>query len=385
MKKVILLSMILLLIPLCINSNSTPIVNNSGSSSEDSLTFTVLNLLPSGNPADKLDSAYFTVFKSNSNDIIFRDSSSGVTMTGVDSFVIGGDVVYYFHRAVSDIDGAGVVGAYSYNFLSVYDDSSMRTPTIGQFQLVGWELDDIGDSSGLAASSAVKSLDSLHLMIDSLMAVLDTLQNQDNWISTLISGINGGGGEFSYQFTVIDSGASQVIPGVNLTLRNLDQSAVIAVGSTDDLGTASFNLNSASYVSIASSPGYIFESYDTVVVAGAGTDTVYGYQFDPGTPSNPNLCRVYGYVYDIEGNPESDATIAAWLPSGVSRAGTIVVSPFRKETGTNPSGSFYIDLIPSSLLTPADSKYEIAITLSDGTVLRERVEVPDLTSWMLTW
>jgi len=306
-------------------------------------------------------------------------------MAGVDSFVIGGDVVYYFHRAVTDIDGAGAVGTYSYNLLSVYDDSSMRTPTLGQFQIVGWELDDIGDSTGLAASSAVKSLDSLHLLIDSLMAVLDTLQNQDDWISALISGISGGGGGYSYQLVVIDSTISQVIPGVSLTLRNLNQTALIATGTTNILGAASFNLNSASYVAIASSPGYIFENFDTVIVAGTGVDTVYGYQFDPGMPVDPELCRVYGYLYDIAGNPESDATVTASLPSGVSRFGSTIVSPFQRETKTDDSGYFYIDLIPSIDLTPPTNKYEISITLSNGTVLRERLLIPDISSWMLTW
>ncbi len=385
MKKIVLILTMLLLIPFCLKSFGTPVVNNSGSSSEDTLTFNILNLLPSGNPAEKLDSAYFTVFKSNTNDIIFRDSSTGVSMTGVDSFVIGGDVVYYFHRAVADIDGAGAFGTYSYNFLSMYDDSSMRTPTLGQFQIVGWELDDIGDSAGLAASNSLKSLDSLHLLIDSIMAILDTLQNQDDWISNEISGLSGGGGGYSYQLVVVDSGVSQVIPGVSLTIRNLDQSALIAIGTSNTLGVASFNLNAASYVAIASSPGYIFENFDTLDIAGASVDSVYGYQFDPGTPADPDLCRVYGYLYDIEGNPEDEATVAGSLPSGVSRFGSTIVSPFRKETDTDVSGYFYIDLIPSVNLTPADSKYEITITLSDGTVLRERLLVPDLSSWMLTW
>ncbi|MCP4634783.1 MAG: hypothetical protein GY855_17785 [candidate division Zixibacteria bacterium] len=224
MKKIILVSVLLMLIPFCLRSNSVPIVNNSGSSSEDTLTFSILNLLPSGNPAEKLDSAYFAVLKSNTNDIIFRDSSSGVGMVGVDSFVIGGDVVYYFHRAVSDIDGAGAVGTYSYNFLSVYDDSSMRTSTLGQFQIVGWELDDVGDSSGLAASNARKSLDSLHLMIDSLMAVLDTLQNHDNWVAKEVSLYDP-----SIDSVIVDGTEFAVLSGV-ITSTNLSGSALNVLG-----------------------------------------------------------------------------------------------------------------------------------------------------------
>ena len=104
MKKIILVSACLLLIPFCLRSNSVPILNNSGSSSEDTLTFTILNLWPNGNPANKLDSAYYTVFKNNANDIIFRDSSTGVSMPGVDSFVIGGDVVESDDRCISRRD-----------------------------------------------------------------------------------------------------------------------------------------------------------------------------------------------------------------------------------------------------------------------------------------
>jgi len=101
------------------------------------------------------------------------------------------------------------------------------------------------------------------------------------YLDAEISGLSGGG------LVVVDSGTGQTIPGVSLTLRNLDQSALIAVGTTNILGTAAFNLNAESYIAIASSPGYIFENFDTVIVAGAGIDTVFGCRFDAGTPADP--------------------------------------------------------------------------------------------------
>ena len=402
-KKLISFLGILILIPFCFRLYAVPIVNNSGHSGEDTLTFNILNFLPSGNPANKLDSAYFTVFKSHTNDVVFRDSSTGVTMPGVDSFVIGGDVVYYFHRSVSDIDGSGADGVYSYNFMAIYDDSSMRTPTNGQFQITGWELDDFGDSAGLAALRSTIALDSLHLIIDSLMAALDTLQNQDDWVSSFVAATDqvtptdttssgnslfacsGGEGGYSVQLVVFDSSTSQVVPGAGMAVRNVNQTALIAVGSTDMQGEASFNLAADSFVVIVSSPGFIFDNFDTLVVSGSGIDTVFGYQFNPGTPADPTLCRVYGYIFDIEGNPESDAKIAGSLPAGARRLGTTIVSPFKVETQTDVDGYFYLDLIPSANLTPPESKYEITITLDDGTVLRERITVPDLSSWQLTW
>ena len=94
---------------------------------------------------------------------------------------------------------------------------------------------------------------------------------------------------------------------------------------------------------------------------------------------------MYGYLYDIEGNPESDARVVSWLPAGVMRLGLTIVSPFQVSTETDENGYFYMDLIPNADLSPATCKYEITITLSDGTVLRERVIVPDAATWQLTW
>jgi len=578
MRRMFFIIFAFILVKACCTVHTVPIVNNNGATGEDSLTFNILNLLPSGNPADKLDSSYLTVYKSHTNDVVFRDSAVGAAMTGVDSFIIGGDAVYYFHRAVSDIDGSGGHGVYSYSFTAVHSDSGMRTQTIGQFQVTGWELDDIGDSSGLAAINSDNALDSLHLIIDSLTAALDTLQNQDDWVSsfdsrtdvvvtsdttstgrglvtysggsdstmllkrlaiiganstsaslyvenssdnspavffdadgsgaattglridgnagcgmyitgnamdialegsgavhgavdsvryvsieaadtianrvledsasyhgdasgltagdiwtynertilggwidsnkteqggdstllarsvwntpqdnhslpgtfgkyldTEISGIGSGSGLYAYTLMVIDSGIGQIVPGVSLSVRNIEQSGLIATGRTDAAGIVNFNLDADSFIVIPFSPGYIFESYDTLLVSGTGIDSVFGYRFDPGEPSDPDLCRVYGFVYDIEGNPESDAVVTAWLPAGVTRAGTGIISPLQIETTTDESGYFYLDLIPGPQLLPDTAEYEISITLSNGTILRERVVVPDQGSWILAW
>lgn len=205
------------------------------------------------------------------------------------------------------------------------------------------------------------------------------------YLDTEISGVSSGSGLYSYDIVVIDSTNEQIIPGVNITVRNINQTALIAVGTTDNQGSIGFNLDADSFLVISFSPGYIFDSFDTLIVSGPGVDTILGYRFDPGDPPNPDLCRLYGHLYDVSGNPEVGATITAWLPSGVSRADDAIVSPFRVETNSDSTGYFYIDLIPSTDLSPDTAAYEITVTRSDGTILRERVLVPDQSNWLLTW
>ena len=200
-----------------------------------------------------------------------------------------------------------------------------------------------------------------------------------------ISAIGSGGGIYARRFITFDSAIGQVIPGANLVLRNIEQTALVAAGNCNTVGEKWFNLDPGSYLAAALSAGYIFDSPDTVNVDGPGTDTLYGYQFDPGTADLPGLCRVYGFLYDLAGNPEYEASVTARITAGVSRSGSGIVSPFEIETMTDTTGYFYFDLIPNSLLIPDTTRYEITITLGDGTVLRERVTVPDQPDWLLTW
>jgi len=194
-----------------------------------------------------------------------------------------------------------------------------------------------------------------------------------------------GDGAYAFDLAVIDSSADQVIPGVNVAVRNLSQTALLALSKSDVDGHAAFNLDAGDFLAVGFSPGYIFESFDTITVPGDGIDTLYGYRFDPGEPSMPSFCRLYGFIYNIGGGPEEGVNISAWLPAGVSRAGVGMISPFKVETTSDEDGYFYIDLIPNCRLTPDTSQYEITVSRSDGTIFRERVTVPDQPNWLMTW
>ena len=170
-----------------------------------------------------------------------------------------------------------------------------------------------------------------------------------------------------------------------MAIRNLDQSGLIAVGQTDSYGTVTFNLDIAEYTVIATATGYLFQPFDTIAVTGPGADTLPGCQFDPGASGSPSLCRVYGHLYDLSGSAEEGAVVSVSLPSGVARSGARVVSPFAVTTTTDGAGYFALDLFPSDSLTPSGAKYEFSITRNDGTILRQRVQVPAETSWRLDW
>jgi len=541
-------------------------VNNSTVSvtAEDSVSFTFYNLDSLGQNIGGLDSTYILV-RDGAGDSVFSEVVAGVTGR-VKRNVTASDTAYSWSALVADIDGAGNPGVYTVSIIARSDATGgwLKTPFRDNFQLVGWELDNMGDSCGLAAVKAAETVDSLNKVLDSLYAVLDTLQagfasqalhdvnmarisgddqaassleamldgtgggtltlsklkvisidtgviiralgdapgifieggangsavefyagstagdgfkiTADNghgmivtgegdgkfdinadihgsidtllnppestsvfhndkeilasliadsvladslsyrgsggagdstsiarwvwntpqtnhtlsgtfgkYLDSEISGLGGGSGMYAYSLVTYDSSSEQVIPGVSLAVRNINQSALVATGRTDMNGLASFNLDADSFLVIAGAAGYIFESFDTLVIIGAGTDTVYGYRFDPGEPSAPELCRVYGYLYDLEGDPVEQATVSAYLPQGVTRSGGRVISPFTVSVPTDSVGYFYLDLIPTDSLIPDNTSYELTIHNLDGTIFRKRLKVPASTSWQLVW
>lgn len=241
------------------------IVNNSGTSSEDSLTVAVLSLDSTGFPTSA-DSFFVMVVKSGADAVIFRDSGT-IAMTGVDSAVLAGKTYYYYHRAVADLDGAGAFGEYAGVIIAKRNTGAIYTPNRFSFQIVNAELSDVGDSTGLAARSALAALDSLGLVIDSLYAVIDSLQNHTKWImvpsDTTQKGdtvgvigtnknirlhsltIRGANADSNYAFEVSNTtgdaihatggyGGGEPINGDGADLRSLSGKGVNAEGTTAD-------------------------------------------------------------------------------------------------------------------------------------------------------
>ncbi len=372
------------------------ILNNSTSSpsAEDSLSCVFYSVDSLGNPTTA-DSVYILV-SGPGGSVVYRDSAA-ISDSRITSTTISSKQFYSFKEQVSNLDGSGSMGSYSLTILAKKNSGSLLTPNVYSFQIVSEELSDqlalIGDSVDVRGG-AVDS-NRTELGSDSAMTaawVWNTPQSNHTssgsfgkYLDTEVSGIASGSGAYSYTIQTYDSSVGQAIPYAQIGVRNIDQSALIAVGKADVMGRATMNLDADSFVVVTTASSYVFGSYDTVVVSGAGVDTVFCDQFDPGTPSFPALCRVYGHLFSADGQPEEDAAISAWLPSGVVRFGFAVISPSPVNTTSDSTGYFYLDLVPSGSLAPSDTKYEFSISRRDGTILRQRLAVPDSTSWRLTW
>ncbi|MDF1544477.1 MAG: hypothetical protein P1R58_05175 [bacterium] len=391
-------ALLLAVVTIATCSGSASIINNSttGPSSEDSLSFVLYSLDSLGNPttADSL----FLIVSGPSGAIVYSDSIP-VADSRVVSTTVHGRQFYSFKEQVSNIDGSGSSGVYTIALLMANSSLDLETPHHYTFQIIGNELDDqlasIGDSV-LVKGGAVDSnrteqgggLDSSGVA----SAVWNSSQSNHTiagtfgrYLDAQVANLSSGSGAYAVSVVAYDSSLGQVIPKTNLAVRNLAQTALIAVVSTNLNGQAVLNLDAGDYITVGTASGYIFEAGDTMSVTGAGVDTLFGYQFDPGAPSLPVFCRVYGAVYLADGTPEIGAAVKVSIPSGVSRWDNIIVSPFDVSTTTDSIGYFYVDLIPSDSLIPSGTQYEISIFRSNGTLLRQKVTVPTSLSWRLEW
>jgi hypothetical protein len=377
---------------------SASIVNNSITSptAEDSVAFVFYSLDSLGNPTTA-DSVYILVIGPDGA-VAYKDSLP-ISDSRITATVIMGKPFYSFAEQVANIDGVGSDGHYSFTILAKNTGTGLLTPNRYSLQIISEELSDqvalIGDSVLVKGGAVDSNRTEMGGAADSTSIarwVWNTPQANHTvsgtfgkYLDAEVSGISGGAGAYSYTLVAFDSSLNQPVPQVAIAVRNITQSALVATGRTDSGGEASFNLDADSFVVIATAAGYLFDACDTIVVAGTGVDTVYGDQFDPGTPASPSLCRVYGYVYNLSGAPEAGASVSAHLPSGVAQSASGIISPFFISTTTDSTGYFYLDLIPSDSLTPAGLKYEFTITRTDGTIMRQRLTVPDSTQWRLTW
>ena len=379
------------------------IVNNAGSSGADSLSFQfyLLDSIGNNTPLAASDSIGIVVFYPNGDEaysLTVLGNNVNITETSLSN--IGS--FYVYADAVANIDGSlATDGIYKW-ILSVNDISlDLHTAHKGEFQLYqasdfNTRLDnlDVSVSSRSTFNTATDTVNA-YAVIDSTMiasSVWNTPQTSHQIAGTFgdfldsdISGLGSGSGIYAQALVVYDTAIGQPVSGVNVLIRNLTQSSLAASGNSDVNGYSTFNLNADSFLVIGYAPGYSFEAFDTLVVTGNSVDTIFGYQIDIGNPAEPNLCRVYGYLYGITGLPETGAGVSATIPTGDVRSGNLIISPFTKSTTTDSLGYFYLDLIPSDSLIPAGQKYEITINRTDGTVLRQRIEIPALAQWSLSW
>ncbi len=196
-----------------------------------------------------------------------------------------------------------------------------------------------------------------------------------------------GGGPVACTLNVLRAHGSDTNAVMDATLRvyNSDETATVAVGTTDLNGRAIFHLPTDVLYVVGAHTSYTITP-DTVVVDYDGTsDTLWATAFDPGAPASPNLCRVYGWVIGVAGDTIVDASVHARIIQAPLQYQNVIVSPYPVTTATDSAGFWYLDVIPSSQLTPDTTRYEFTIRYPSGAILRRSVAVPDSTEWLLTW
>jgi hypothetical protein len=260
--------------------------------------------------------------------------------------------------------------------------------------------DSLAYVSQIGSITAVDSVRKVYL-VDSLqqevVALTDTtkikiMNNNNQWgasytwnysTRTLTSGA--GSGANSVVIRCKQSSDSTNIAGTQIQILDSVQNATIGLLTSDSQARGFFALDNGTYSVRLYKPGWQFTVPETLNVDGNEDTTYYANAFDAGSPPQANLCRVYGWLYDINNLPVAGAKIQASINVIPLRYENIVISPYYKSAATDDQGFWYLDLYPNSALNPADTKYIFFIYSPSGTILRIETPVPNQGSWELQW
>jgi hypothetical protein len=246
---------------------------------------------------------------------------------------------------------------------------------------------DVGDwlKNNVAGGAAVLP-DSVVARIDS---ILTSLGYDSPDLHTKVDNLSlSGGGTEPETLIVLASADSTQIQGARVIVRTIDQSTIKVDGLTTDVnGKLILDLDADSFFVAVTANNYT-QTLDTIVIAGGGqTDTLWMTIFDPGSPANPDLCRLYGTLYDYDGSKLRNTTVRAQIPTKYWPVRWNAKYAFKAsgETKTNASGFFQLDLYPSvGILTGrGDSSSVWEIIAAD--VFHEYIILPDTNKYELIW
>lgn len=140
---------------------------------------------------------------------------------------------------------------------------------------------------------------------DSATDSLEAIRNRGD-----VAWLTGGGGSGANQVTLtIEEADTTPIPYVRVSVLNSDSTVVIATGTADVNGQAVFALDDGTYKILLSRVGVTFTVPETLVVDETPeTATFNGTVVAVGDPPVADLCRMYEYCMDQEGNPLTSVT-----------------------------------------------------------------------------
>jgi hypothetical protein len=171
--------------------------------------------------------------------------------------------------------------------------------------------------------------------------------------------------------------------GTQVQVLNQNQSATVGLLSSNSTGQTAFALDNGINKLRMYKSGWVFTVPESIIVSGNLSDTFYANIFNPGNPPAANLCRVYGWIRDLKGQPVASVTVEAKISTTPLRYQTVLISPYYRTTSTDSDGYWYMDLYPNSTLTPSNTQYDFSIYIPYGTILKLKIAVPLQSSWEL--
>lgn len=187
-------------------------------------------------------------------------------------------------------------------------------------------LDKLNISDSIASSSELSVIDTL---LDSVKAVTDklnTMLQEDGDVSQFTANAlenapasEGGGGipgDYAITINAHDEDGNNIVDAV-IRIWDSVGTSFIEGKITNSSGQVIFNLNTGSYIVKIHKSGYSFDNNTLVVETASKSVTYTGESFIIGPPQNPELCRIYGYYFQLNGLPFSSklpATIKSNSP-----------------------------------------------------------------------
>lgn len=239
-----------------------------------------------------------------------------------------------------------------------------------------WGLDTIW-LAAIAGGDSTRRIDSVMYIIAGAGAgataveLADTLEGR---------GYTPGIDAYACSVMVLDDDDNPV-SGVEVYLQNTAGTATPYRNTTNVNGFAIFNADSLTFYRVViDKPGYTPDNtYDTFSVLPAHRrDTVLATAFDPGTPTDPDMCRLYQCrINDPFGDAVANAKVTIWLNSEEnicdSTGNTIVAkAPKKQNTRTDADGYWFADVYQNDLIyynnngviTDAQTTYTIIVEVS---------------------
>jgi hypothetical protein len=219
---------------------------------------------------------------------------------------------------------------------------------------------------------------------------IKTLNNNNLWgasylwnysVRTLTQGP--GSGANSVVIRCKNTSDDSPIAFAQIQVLDSTESSTVGILTSDSQGRGFFALDQGVYCVRLYKPGWQFTVPETLKVDQNKDTTYYAEVFDPGSPPQASLCRVFGWIYDINDQPVVGTKIEADIKTLPLRYENLLISPYYKSTITDDNGYWYLDLYPNAVLNPTGTKYTFHIFSTSGTILKLETEVPDQASWEL--